>query len=182
MLPLWSRRAPLLLLAIICGASSPALAQAPTDTVDAILVGRKETAQLRITYSRAVPELIHLRTTLTVLIGGKTIPAGSYQLRTETTSKGAHLAVVEVATEPGGTMGREAVVAQVPLVVVARAPGRSGLEVRIRSQRHAADTVRVVHQSTWKVNRVIKEIVPGTTSTLTIEVGDRSFSASIGAR
>ena len=46
----------------------------------------------------------------------------------------------------------------------------------------AADTVRVVHQRTYEVTRVIKEFVPGTTWTLTIEIGDRSYSASIGAR
>lgn len=182
MLPLWSRRTPLLLLAITFGAYSPARAQAPTDTVDAILVGPKETAQLRITYARELPVPMRLNSSLPLLIGGKKIPAGSYQLRMATTKDGTQLVVAEVETDSAGRVMHEAVRALVPLVEVARAPGRTGLEVRIRSQRHAADTVRVVHQRTYEVTRVIKEFVPGTTWTLTIEVDDRSFSASIGAR
>jgi len=182
MLSLWSRRLPLLLLANLLSAASHARAQAPTDTLSAILVGSTETTELRIIYSRDVPDPIRLRSNLPLLIGGKKIPAGECELRTVTTPDGAHLVVAEVERDGAGSLVREAVLALVPLLESPRPPCRSGLEVRIRSQRHAADTVRVVHQSTWKVNRFVKEIVPGTTSTLTIEVGDRSFSASIGAR
>lgn len=182
MLPLRSRRSLLLLLATMLLASSPAQAQAPTDTVDAILVGRTETAELRITYARELHVPMRLSSNLPLRIGGKKIPAGSYQLRLATTKDGTQLVVAEVETDSAGRVMREAVRALVPLVEVARAPGRTGLEVRIRSQRHAADTVRVVHQRTYEVTRVIKEFVPGTTWTLTIEVDDRSFSASIGAR
>jgi len=177
-----SRRLPLLLLANLLAIESRVSAQAPTDTVNAILVGPTETAELRITYSRGAADPIRVRSNLPLLIGGRKIPTGEYELRTVTTPDGAHLVVAEVERDGAGIVVREAVLAQVPLLESPRAQGRSGIEVRIRSQRHAADTVRVVHQRTWEVTRVIKEIVPGTTSTLTIEVGDRGYSASIGAR
>jgi hypothetical protein len=175
-----SRRVAGLLLA---GALSPGMqasAQAVRDSVEATLVGRTETAQVRIRYGSDAP--IELESTLPLQLGAAAIPAGRLELRIDTTGAEAVLVVVRATKGQDGNTVSEAVYAKVPMRVTSTGADPRVFVIRVLSQRHAEDTVRIVSQSRAEVNRMIREVVPGTTSTLHIIRGGSTHSVAISAR
>jgi hypothetical protein len=155
-------------------------AQAVPDTVEAILVGRTETAQVRIIYGGDAP--IVLETTLPLRVGGAKIPAGRFELRVDASGAEAIVVVLKaVKGEDGKTVGEE-VYARESLRVTSTGGNPARVGVRIQSQRHAEDTVRTISQSRAGLNRTIREIVPGTTWTLVILSGGTTYTVAIAAR
>jgi hypothetical protein len=175
-------------------------AQSPRDTVHAVLVGKTETAQLSISFTRSVPyrdmawgtegmpiapglgEPVILESTLPILLGSKRVPAGRHEFRVVADGATRALVVVDVAVNAAGEVLRSAELVRAPVSVTALDVGIAGLDVQVRSVRHAMDTVRAASQSRPGMNRIIREVVPGTRHTLVLQVGKIVMSVPISAR
>lgn len=187
-------RFPIVMLAALCATPTIA-AQSPRDTLTSVIVGRRETAEIAIDYVPKVPrhtvpwgesgapihpglgEPIYLRTTLPLRFDGTEVPAGRYQLMTVL---GAMPTLVVQAVAEDGTAA--STVVRVPMEVTELERSNGALAVQVRTTRVGEDVVQIVDRSTPRMTRLSKEIAPGTTKALVIQLGKHLMRVPISAR
>jgi|CXWL01.1.fsa_nt_gi hypothetical protein len=188
-------RFPIVMLVAL--STAPTLsAQSPRDTVTATLVGPRETAEIAIDYVAKVPrhtmpwssndvpidpglgEPIYLRTTLPLRFDGTEVPAGRYRLMTVRSGLGPTL-VIQVVREDSAVVRTAA---RVPMDVTELDHSNGALAIQVRTTRLREDVIAVVDRSTPQMTRISKEISPGSTRSLVIQVGKYLMRVPIAAR
>ena len=156
-------------------------AQEPQEVVTATLVGPSETAQLHFSHGAvARPDVpIRMMTTLPVVVGTDTIPAGTSWFWIRLGKAPGILITRDSAAAADGTNGR---LVQQHLKVETVNPPATGVRVAVRTVRHGIDTLGVTDRSSKTVNRISIDYKPATSSVLVIWWESTKLTIPIAAR